>query len=151
MNQIRDMNFKWPYCANFCPKFYSVLDTKCLLLIILLRNTHNMCSYFHHERKCFTIKWQYKNSFFEVLLTVHLSIFILVINQLDAKNFCLTISLFHASTRFEHMCSSSGGQNCIIQPLVSSHSVGGRPVHKSRENSSLNLRTGRLPIAVMIP
>jgi len=31
------------------------------------------------------------------------------------------------------MCSSSGGQNCIIQHLVSSHSVGGRPVHKLRE------------------
>jgi len=28
--------------------------------------------------------------------------------------------LFHASTYFEHMCSSSGGQNCITQPLVSS-------------------------------
>ena len=27
------------------------------------------------------------------------------------------------------MCSSSGGQNCIIQHLVSSHSVGGRPVY----------------------
>jgi len=27
------------------------------------------------------------------------------------------------------MCSSLGGQNCIIQHLVSSHSVGGRPVH----------------------
>ena len=26
------------------------------------------------------------------------------------------------------LCSSSGGQNCIIQHLVSSHSVGGRPV-----------------------
>jgi len=26
------------------------------------------------------------------------------------------------------MCSSSGGQNCIIQHLVSSHTVGGRPV-----------------------
>ena len=25
------------------------------------------------------------------------------------------------------MCSSSGGQNCIIQHLVSSHTVGGRP------------------------
>ena len=24
-------------------------------------------------------------------------------------------------TSFEHMCSSSGGQNCITQPLVSSH------------------------------
>ena len=44
-----------------------------------------------------------------------------VINQLDAQNFCFTISLFHASTCFEHMCSSSGGQNCITQPLVSSH------------------------------
>jgi len=27
------------------------------------------------------------------------------------------------------LCSSSGGQNCIIQHLVSSHSVGDRPVH----------------------
>jgi len=30
-------------------------------------------------------------------------IFISVINQLDAQNFCFTISLFHASTCFEHM------------------------------------------------
>ena len=29
-------------------------------------------------------------------------IFILVINQLDAQNFCFTINLFHASTCFEH-------------------------------------------------
>ena len=42
---------------------------------------------------------------FDVFLTVHLSIFISVINQLDAQNFCFTISLFHASTCFEHMCS----------------------------------------------
>jgi len=39
--------------------------------------------------------------FFDVLLTVHLSIFILVISQLDAK-ICLRISLFHACTCFEH-------------------------------------------------
>ena len=32
------------------------------------------------------------------------------IKQLDALNFI--ISLFQASTCFEHMCSSSGGQNC---------------------------------------
>ena len=50
--------------------------------------------------------------YFDVLLTVHLSIFISVINQLDAQNFCFTISLFHSSTCFEHMCPSSGGQNC---------------------------------------
>ena len=35
--------------------------------------------------------------FFDVLLTVHLSIFISVINQLDAQNVCFTVSLFHAS------------------------------------------------------
>ena len=40
--------------------------------------------------------------FFNVLLTVHLTIFISVINQLDAQNFCFTVSLFHASTCFEH-------------------------------------------------
>ena len=28
-----------------------------------------------------------------------------VVNQLDEQNFCFTISLFHASTCFEHMCS----------------------------------------------
>ena len=32
------------------------------------------------------------------------------------------------------ICSPSGGQNCIIQHLVSSHSVGGRPVHRLRED-----------------
>ena len=41
------------------------------------------------------------------------------INQLDALNFIM--SLFHTSTCFEHKCSSSGGQNFIIQSLVSSH------------------------------
>ena len=30
--------------------------------------------------------------FFDVLLTVHLSIFISIINQLDAQNFCFTVS-----------------------------------------------------------
>jgi hypothetical protein len=44
-----------------------------------------------------------------------------VINQIDAQKFCFTISLFHASTCFEHMCSSSGSQICTTQPLVSSH------------------------------
>ena len=41
------------------------------------------------------------------------------INQLDALNFIM--NLFHAPTCFEHTCSSSGGQNYTIQPLISSH------------------------------
>jgi len=75
------------------------------------------------------------NTFFVLSVGVLLSIFISVINQLDTQNFCFTISLFHASTCFEHMCSSSGGQNCITLPLT----------------SSLNLCTRRPPIGVMIP
>jgi len=67
---------------------------------------------------------------------VHLSIFISVINQLDAQNFCLIISLFHASTYFEHHViiirrsklhyTASG----IITP------IGGRPVHRLRETAT---------------
>ena len=72
---------------------------------------------------------------FHVLLTMHLSIFISVINQLDAQNFCFTISLFHASTCFEHMYSSSGGQNCLWY---------------HHTYSPLNLCTRRPPIGVMI-
>ena len=40
------------------------------------------------------------------------------IKQLDTLNFIM--SLFQASTCFEQTYSSSGGQNCTIQPLVSS-------------------------------
>jgi len=37
----------------------------------------------------------------DIVKTRH--IFISVISQLDAQNFCFKISLFHASTCFEHM------------------------------------------------
>jgi len=53
------------------------------------------------------LKWWF--SFFIIALlsgneTVNIPyLFILVINQLDAENFCFTISLFHASTCFEHL------------------------------------------------
>jgi len=77
---------------------------------------------------------------------VHLSI-ILVINRLDAQNlfynkFIICLYMFRAQ-----LCSSSGGQNCIIQPLVSSHSVGGRPVHRLGEDCAPD---GHLH-SVMIP
>ena len=39
---------------------------------------------------------------FDVLLAVHLSLFISVISQIDTQNFCFTICLFRASTCFQH-------------------------------------------------
>jgi len=35
------------------------------------------------------------------------------------------------------LCASSGGQNCIIQHLVSSYSVGGRPVRTCAKDGIL--------------
>jgi len=60
---------------------------------------------------------------FDVLLTVHLSIFILVINQLDAQNlfynkFLSCLYMFRAPCAH---CQEV--KNCIIQPLVSSHQL----------------------------
>ena len=62
------------------------------------------------------------------------------INQLDALNF---VSLFHASTYFEHMCSSSGGQNLYYAASGIITLVGGRPVHRLREDCA---RDGHLQV-----
>jgi len=45
-----------------------------------------------------------KNYYFDSSNNWVSSVFISVINQLDAQDFCFTISSFHASTCFEHMC-----------------------------------------------
>jgi len=89
----------------------------------LTTSTYSYCLFFTNliHKFFISVHLLHSSTFFDVLLTVHLSIFFSVINQLDAKLFCFTITLFHASTCFEHMCSSSGDQNCITQPLVSSH------------------------------
>jgi len=73
---------------------------------------HILPAYKKHQYKKLQIVYaatKQQFPYFDVLLTVHLSVFIAVINQIDAQNFCFTISLFHAYTCFEHMCSSSGG------------------------------------------
>ena len=67
--------------------------------------------------------------FFYVLLTVHLSIFILVINQFDAQNFCFTISLFHASTCFEHHVLVIRRSKLYYTASGIITSTGGHPVH----------------------
>ena len=83
-------------------------------------------------------------------LTHNSHFLILNINQLDALNFI--ISLFQASTCSKHMCSSSGGQNCTIQPLVLSHLyVAVLCTGWERIQSSLSLCTGWPPTGVMIP
>ena len=70
-----------------------------------------------------------KNSIFYVLLTVHLSI-TLVNDQLDAQFFYFIIRLITVLYMFQATsCSSSGGQIVLIQHLVSSLSVSGRPVN----------------------
>jgi len=68
--------------------------------------------------------------FFDVLLTVHLSIFISVINQLDAQNLCFTISfisclyLFRAHVLIIRRPKLHYTASGIIIP------IGGRLVHR---------------------
>jgi len=70
--------------------------------------------------------------FFDVLLTVRLSIFILVINQLDPQNFCCTVSLFYASTCFEHHVLIIRRSKLYYTASRMITPIGGRPVHRLR-------------------
>ena len=59
----------------------------------------------------------------------YISIYLFInINQLDALNFFYN-SLFQASTCFEHMCSSSGGQKLYYTVSGVITPIGGCPVH----------------------
>jgi len=68
---------------------------------------------------------------FDVLLTVHLSIFISVFNQIDAQNFCFTISfisclyMFRAHVLIVRRSKLHYTASGIITP------IGGRLVHKT--------------------
>jgi len=120
MNQVR--NTYWFYSATIC--CFLKLSHITLLsdhMESLHLGPYCIKTQILHQRRQMGLHHNNQPVFFYVLLTVHLSILISVINQLDAQKFCFTVSSFHASTCFEHMCSSSGGQNCITQPLVSSH------------------------------
>ena len=71
--------------------------------------------------------------FFEVLLTMHLSI-TLANEQLDAQIFNTFITIPYMFWAIS--CSSSGGQIVLIHHLVSSLSVSERPVNGLRNNCS---------------
>ena len=60
--------------------------------------------------------------FFDVLLTVHLSI-ILVINQLNAKKTCFIIILLYASTCFEHCCALHQGVKIVLYSIWYHHTL----------------------------
>ena len=111
-----------------------------LMLSIINRHAHSWINWFFIWALCkyFAVLWTAKSItvftkychwtiFWTIWITsAHARFFFNIfvdlfinIKQLDALN-CI-ISLFQASTCFEHMYSSSGGQNCIILSLVSSH------------------------------
>ena len=108
--------------ATLCPSSGGIN-----IINIILKVTSSWSLYPHwttmHGQPCIKIKWVRFNTypvfynkckFHEPHWPSH--VFISVTNQIDAQNFCFTICLFHVSTCFEHMCSSSGCQNCITQP-----------------------------------
>ena len=124
--------WQWSFQKMGISRFPSVDGSLTISILLNLLNLYQKFS-----QTSINIDWEYskKKSHNKIFLNLtplfygnikssdgikHRHVFILAIKQLDAQNF-FTISLFHASTCFEHICSSSGGQNCIIQPLVSPH------------------------------
>ena len=72
--------------------------------------------------------------FLFVLQTVHFSIINLVINQLDAQNFCCTISLFRSRYMFRaHVLIIWRSKLHYTTSGIITH-IGGRPVHRLRED-----------------
>jgi len=93
------------YCNVFkCGAYISVNGCICRWNFVFLSSETRMLLMW-----LFSLTFYYYYYYYNFLLTVHLSIFISVINQLDAQNFCFTISLFHASTCFEHMLETCRG------------------------------------------
>jgi len=70
---------------------------------------------------------------FDVLLTVHLSI-ILVINQLNAQILVFIISLLYASTCFEHYVLIIRRSKLYYTASGIVTTVGGRLVHRLRKD-----------------
>jgi len=89
--------------------------------------------------------WNFLSDF-DVLLTVHLSIFILVINQLHAKNYVFQWVYFlplHVSST----CAHHREVKIVLYSLWCHHTYR----WPSRAQSSLNQCKGRPPTSVMIP
>ena len=69
-----------------------------------LCSPHNAVNRFHRTAGPALVSQSYRTIITASRETLQ-KIVISVITQLDAQNFCFTISLFHASTCSEHMCS----------------------------------------------
>ena len=83
---------------------------------------------------------------FDVLLTVHLSMFILVINQLDAQNLFYDKFISYLYM-FRALCAHRQEVKIVLYSIWYHHTC----KWPSRAQSSLNLCTGRPPTGVMIP
>ena len=81
-----------------CVFFFAVQKTAHLLL--KLQTDRNAFITLRYSSECLTVIKQYRKLFFGVLLTVHFSIFISAINQLDAQNFPFTISFISCLYKF---------------------------------------------------
>ena len=105
-----------------------------------------MISHWHHDNilpgcdtvwfgRCMLLPYSLSNPVFQPedggrqFLRNSCTYLFLNINQLDALNFI--ISLFHASTCFEHMCLSSGGQKLYYTVSGTITLIGGRTGHRT--------------------
>ena len=128
---------------------------------------HKLIGFYNPDEKCLQrgTDWVFKQSglpfvfkrlilftiFFLIFCWPCISIYLFInINQLDALNFI--ISLFQASTCFEHICSSSGGQKLYYTVSGIITPVGVHMCSSSGGQKLYYTVSGIItPIGVMIP
>jgi hypothetical protein len=126
------------YCrtAYSCIQLYVSQSADCILRLIkdlmkVVKYLHKICEptlFPNTVKLALKLSLNIEGIFFEVSLTVHLSI-TLTNYKLDTQIFSAFITILYMYMFRAITCSSSGGQIVSIQHLVSSISVSDRPVH----------------------
>jgi len=104
------MHSNWPYLQKYAASdkgiFHRMLNNVVLLKYFLGWNDGlfwGVGGLYHIVKICFDVPEDCTVTFFYFCWPC-ISVYFSVINQLDARHFCFTISFVHASTCFEHMC-----------------------------------------------
>jgi len=101
-------------CVCFCSLKYPACNAHAPYFLLWPASLYNI---FPH----YLIKRTISERNFDVLLTVHLSIFIFVINQLDAQNFCFTVSFISCLYMFRAPCAHHQEVKILLHNLWYHH------------------------------
>ena len=142
----------WVFFSKNCREYSSFIkiwqELRVFYVAINILFNHISMNSSQNEQFFRQIFRKHQNTRFDILLTVHLSIFILAIKQLDAQNlfynkFISCLYIFRAP------CAHRQEVKIVLYSVWYHYTY--RWLSHAQVESSLNLCSGRPPIGVMIP